>query len=160
MNNGRLIEVGNEALFHQVLALLQEGHSVTMRLKGTSMRPFLEDGRDKGVLESLNREPRRGDVVMAEVSEGRYVFHRIIGIRGDMITLLGDGNLQEEHCRRGDIKALLTAFYRKGREKPDLASGLKWRTYSWLWMRLRPLRRYMLFLHRHLFISSGKGAAE
>ena len=148
-----------------VRQLLDEGHqTVTLPLRGRSMRPFLEDERDKALLalpETLHPEQpgnspghpalQVGDVVLAEVSPAFYVLHRLIGIDGDALTLLGDGNLNVEHCHRQDVLAVATAFYRKGRSRADSVTGLKWRTYSWCWMRLRPLRRYLLFaLHPHI----------
>ena len=45
-----------------------------------------------------------------------------------------------------NIKARVAGFYRKGSNKLDSTSGLKWRIYSWWWMRLLPLRRYLLFI--------------
>jgi len=142
-----------------VRSLLDEGHAtVTLPLRGRSMRPFLEDGRDKALLslpETLHPDDpqvlQAGDVVLAEIAPGRYVLHRLVQIDGDALTLLGDGNLSVEHCRRQDVLAVAVGFFRKGRSKADYVEGRKWRTYSWLWMRLRPVRRHLLFLfHPHV----------
>lgn len=120
----------------------------TINLRGRSMRPFLEDGRDKALL-LLPHEPAKvGDAVLAELSPGHYVLHRIISIKGEDVTLLGDGNLNPEYCHTGDIRAIAAGFLRKGRKKADLTTGRKWRCYSWIWMRLRPIRRWLLFIMR------------
>ena len=82
----------NEIIIPEIIAMLNSGHSVTLGLRGYSMRPFLEDRRDKALL----RKPTAitvGDVVLAEISPKRYVLHRIISINEDNITLRGDGNL-------------------------------------------------------------------
>ena len=77
--------------------------------------------------------------------------HRIVNIDGERVTLRGDGNLSEEHCMVGDIRAVAVGFLRKGRQKPDMTSGRKWRAYSWLWTRLLPIRRWLLFaMHPHI----------
>jgi len=141
----------NEILIPEIIKLIESGHTVTLRLKGVSMRPFLEDGRDKALL-AKPTVFKVGDPVLAEVSKGRYVLHRIIDINGEDITLKGDGNLACEYCKTSDIKASVTGFYRKGRDTLDRTDGLKWRIYSKLWMALNPVRRYLLFIHRHLFI--------
>ena len=79
------------------------------------------------------------------------MLHRIVSIEGQDITLLGDGNLSPEHCQIADVRALVVGFYRKGRTKLDAVNGRKWRIYSWLWTRLLPIRRYLLFaLHPHI----------
>ena len=43
-------EFANEVIIPEIAKLLDEGHSVTLKLRGVSMRPFLEDGRDKAIL--------------------------------------------------------------------------------------------------------------
>lgn len=47
------IEIQNKYLIPEIIRLLDEGRTVTIRLKGFSMRPFLEDKRDKALLKSL-----------------------------------------------------------------------------------------------------------
>lgn len=121
------------------------GKTVTLPLRGRSMRPFLEDGRDKALL-AVPQSIRVGDAVLAEISKGLFVLHRIIRIEGEHVTLRGDGNLNVEHCRLSDIKATAIGFYRKGRDKCDFTKGRKWRIYSWVWTRLYPIRRYLLFM--------------
>jgi hypothetical protein len=121
------------------------GKTVTLPLRGRSMRPFLEDGRDKALLVAAEN-PQVGDAVLAEISQGHFVLHRIIRIQGQQVTLRGDGNLNVEYCRLQDVKATAIAFYRKQRSKPDSTSGLKWRVYSFIWTHLFFLRRYLLFL--------------
>ena len=143
--------MANEVLLPQVIALLKEGHTVTLPLRGRSMRPFLEDGRDKALLAAINELPKVGDAVLAEIMPGRYVLHRIIAIDGQEVTLRGDGNLGCEHCRIDNIQAKAIGFYRKGKDKSDSTDGRKWRIYSWWWTRLFPIRHYLLFLmHPHI----------
>ena len=146
----KTIQMANAVLLPEVVRLLEEGHTVTLPLRGYSMRPFLENGRDKALLrkpESINV----GDAVLAEIAPKHFVLHRIVSIKGDHVTLRGDGNLGVEHCRPGDVKATAVGFYRKGREQLDRTDGRKWRIYSWVWTRLLPLRRYLLFaMHPHV----------
>lgn len=145
------VQFSNDILIPEIIKMLDDGHTVTLRLKGFSMRPFLENDRDKALLTRPTR-PKVGDPVLAEISKGRYVLHRIINIEKDDVTLLGDGNLTAEACKLSDIKGSVIGFYRKGRETLDRTDGRKWRIYSWIWMRLRPIRRYLLFIYRHLFV--------
>ncbi len=141
--------MNNAELFPHIISMLEEGHTVTLRLKGFSMRPFLEDGRDTALLRKAE-DIVIGEPVLAEISPGVYVFHRIIAVDGEEVTLLGDGNLTPEYCKRSDIKAQAVGFYRKGSEKLDRIDGRKWRIYSFLWMSLRPIRRWLLAIHRRL----------
>ncbi len=155
MSNGKIqvreVQFANSVLLPEIVKLLDEGHTVTLRLKGFSMRPFLEDGRDKALLVKAV-DPKVGDPVLAEVSEKHYVLHRIIAINGDQVVLRGDGNLGEEHCTITDVKGAVIGFYRKGREKLDRTDGRKWRIYSWFWTRLYPIRRYLLAFYRRIWL--------
>ncbi len=40
----------NAMLLPEIVSLLNDGHTVTLRLRGFSMRPFLEDNRDKALM--------------------------------------------------------------------------------------------------------------
>ena len=89
------IQFPNAQLLPEIIKLLNEGHTVTLQLRGFSMRPFLEDKRDKALL--AKREIYNiGEPVLAEISPRHYVLHRIIKIEGEDVTLKGDGNLTTE----------------------------------------------------------------
>lgn len=142
----KTLQMPNEVLLPFVVEKLREGHTATLPLRGRSMRPFLEDNRDKALLQSV-KNPQVGDAVLAELWKDHFVLHRIISIEGDKVTLRGDGNLSSDPpCSLSDIRAKAIGFYRKGRNKADSTSGRKWRLYSWWWTRLYPIRRYLLFM--------------
>ncbi len=150
MMNTRTIP--NAQLIPQILEFVSQGRSVTFRVRGYSMRLFLEDKRDLVQLEAVSRPLKVRDVVLAEIAPKLYVLHRIIKIDGDVVTLKGDGNVVgTESCKLSDVKALAVAFYRKGRTKPDLVTGWKWRTYSSIWLALTPFRRYILGVYRRVY---------
>jgi len=147
----KTLQIANAVLLPEVVRLLDEGHTVTLPLRGYSMRPFLEDCRDKALLEKAT-DVKVGDAVLAEIAPRHYVLHRIVKMEGQDVTLRGDGNLNVEHCQLNDVKAVAIGFYRKGRETVDRTDGVKWRIYSWFWMRLLPIRRYLLAFYRHIWL--------
>ncbi len=144
------IQFENAKFLPEVVRMLNEGHTVTLRLKGYSMRPFLEDGRDKALLTRVE-DPKVGDPVLAEIYPGHFVLHRIIAMEDDRVTLRGDGNLANEYCQRENVVGAVVGFYRKGRAKLDRTDGRKWRAYSYVWMRLYPIRRYLLAFYRRVW---------
>lgn len=148
------VVISTKVYFDAVKKDLGQGRSVIIPLKGVSMRPFVENLRDKALLVAVPPETLRvGDAVLAEIAPDRYVLHRIIRREGDRLTLMGDGNVSgTESCRAADVVGRVEAFYRKGRQKADLTTGLKWRLYSAVWTRIRPLHRYLLFAYRHLCV--------
>lgn len=150
-NKVKEIYFENAKFLPEITALLNEGHTVTLRLRGQSMRPFLEDGRDKALIAKATYI-KKGDAVLAEISKGVYVLHRIIRIDGDNVTLRGDGNRNNEYCKREDVKGFVIGFYRKGREKIDKTNEPKWLIYSFVWTRLYPIRRYLLAFYRRIWL--------
>lgn len=145
--------IPNEIFIPQIKELIDEGMTTTFRVRGYSMRLFLEDRRDKVLLAPCTEAPRRGDVILAEVSPKRYVLHRVIKVDGTHLTLKGDGNVfGTEECDVNDIIGIAKGFYRKGRSVPDLTTGTKWKVYSFLWLRLTPLRRLILAFYRRIWL--------
>ena len=64
------LTMSNEILLGETKRLVSEGKEVTLRVRGISMRPFLEDRRDKIVLTKFTRTPQVGDPVLAEIAPG------------------------------------------------------------------------------------------
>lgn len=136
-------------ILKEAIRLVSEGVSVTLPVRGRSMLPFIIGDRESVIL-GQPVQPVVGDVVLAWVDGTRYVVHRIIRIKGDAVTLMGDGNLVgTERCSLGDIKARATHvvgsdgrthyLYNRGR-----------RLAVRLWWRLRPVRRYLLAIYRRI----------
>ena len=113
----------------EVKKWIDAGKTVTFRVHGFSMRPFLDNGRDEVILEAPDRvKLKRGDVVLAEIAPQLYVLHRLIHRNGDCLTLKGDGNAYgTETCKVENVIGIATGFLRKGRTTPDLVTAKKWR---------------------------------
>jgi hypothetical protein len=145
------MNIANNILIPEIGRLIQDGHTVTILVKGFSMRPFVEHCRDHVVL-GISKEVSVNDVVLAKVDD-RYVLHRIICKNGDSLTLQGDGVLlATEHCLTSDVVAKAIAFIRKGRKRADHTDGLKWKTYSFFWLHLTFMRRFLLAFYSHIWL--------
>lgn len=150
-SKGKQIE--NDKWFPFILDYFNQGaKTITINLKGISMRPFLESDRDRALLAPIG-EVKVGDPVLAENYPGHFVLHRIVKLDGDDVTLMGDGNLVCEYCKIKDLRASVIGFYRKGRTELDRTDGMKWKVYSWIWMHLRPFRRYLLAFYRYVWLN-------
>lgn len=140
------ITLPNELFLAEVSRMLDEGSIVTLRVKGLSMNPFIVGDRDS--VELVKAEPYViGDIVLAHLSNGNYVLHRIFEVNGDNITLMGDGNLRgTEHCKRQDICGVaVKIIHPSGKEIPCRTPKSKRRAR--IWRRLMPVRRYLLFIY-------------
>ena len=141
-------ELPNDVFLGLVSETLAEGHTAVIWVKGYSMRPFIEFGRDKVKL-AFAPSCQVGDAVLAEIARGHYVLHRIIRKDGDGITLQGDGNIRGvEYCTTADIRGVVTEYIRPNRTLRDDDSALKRRIR--LWRILRPIRRELLFIYKVL----------
>jgi len=139
-------ELPNDVWLGEVSQMLREGKPYAIYVKGYSMRPFIEHTRDRVFLEK--RESYNiGDAVLAQIAPGHYVLHRIIEKQGESLTLQGDGNIgQVEYCKEGDVSGVVTQYIRPNRIIP--ADDKKLVRRIRLWRRLRPIRRYLLFIYK------------
>ena len=139
-------ELPNDAFLGLVGEKLAEGHTAVIWVKGYSMRPFIEFGRDRVKLAPFDAL-KVGDAVLAQIAPGHYVLHRIIQRDGERLTLQGDGNVRGvEHCLCGDVCGVVTEYIRPGRTLQASDKRLRRRIRLWRW--LRPIRRYLLWLYR------------
>ena len=144
------MKVANDILIPELARLLNEKKEVRFTPSGVSMRPYIEGDKDSVILAPLTREPRVGDILLAQVEtmcgNKTYVLHRLIRIEGETMVLQGDGNLSgEERCNKADIIGRVIAIENpKGRRKM-LTRGR-------LWYALRPVRKWLLKIYRKIII--------
>ncbi len=136
-------------IIDEVLRLVEEGVSVKLPANGNSMLPFIVGGRDSVILRKPD-DIKVGDIVLALVDRRRYVIHRVVKIEEDRATLMGDGNLSgTEKCNLSDIRALATHVV-KGNGKEKYLYCNKRRFIAKLWIKLLPLRKYILAIYRRI----------
>lgn len=130
--------VSNRLLFAEARDQLLAGRSVTVCVLGQSMLPFFRSGSRITLRPLREGDLRRGHVVLGQTDSGHFVVHRIFGVAGDRITLLGDGNtVGTETIPRQRIYGIV-----------DCGPLHLWLAERW--MRLQPLRRYPLAVLRRI----------
>ena len=138
----------NDVMLDEVARLLDEGREVVIIPKGMSMLPFIRGGIDKVTL----RKPSDlsvGDIVLVKFN-GVYILHRIIGIEGEHITLMGDGNLQgTESGTRSEVIGIVSEIITPQGRIFQVTKGR-------LWRKLLPVRRYLLKGYRKGYRLFGK----
>ena len=140
--------VPNELLLPVVAQMLAEGHDVELMTKGCSMNPFIRGERDSVVLRA--GDPAVGDIVLAKVEGGRFVLHRVIEVEGEKVALMGDGNIIGcEHCLKPDVAGIVVEILKPGGRRVRPTKGRVWRL-------LKPARRYILYIYRHILRWTGK----
>lgn len=143
----QVVTVPNGILLAEVTRLLDEGHDVCLMTKGNSMLPFIIGGRDSVVLRKFDTV-ETGDIVLARLSADRYVLHRVIAIDGQMVTLMGDGNIHgTESCTKEAICGTAVAIV-DGKGVSRGCRGGSHGRKARLWKALLPVRRYLLAIMR------------
>ena len=135
----------NSIMFSEVAKLISEGKSVTMRVKGNSMLPFIKNGDTIKLvkIDSL----KLYDIVLARIDDEQYVLHRIIRIKDNQLLLMGDGNLKGcERCKVEDVLAL-AAIKVNDKKEYDFRSDSHLKKAR-IWNFLLPIRRYLLFIYK------------
>ena len=140
--------LANNIVIKDAIALVREGRRVVLPVKGFSMNPFIIGDRESVELVSPHQPLKVGDVVLAWVNGTHYVVHRIIGIDGDKVTLMGDGNIAGvEHCTTDEVAAVAEYVVAPSGKRRYLYTDGRMR-FARLWGRLLPVRRWILTIYR------------
>lgn len=130
-------EMNNREMFSVVRDLLLEGSPVRVSVKGQSMLPFFRSGSTVSLRPIREEDFRKYNVVLADTGRN-FVIHRIIALDGDMVTLLGDGNIYgTESMTRDKVYGII-----------DCSRVHILFARIWLW--LRPVRRFPLAIIRRI----------
>lgn len=146
----KTILIDKATMMEEVRRLVAQGKTVSLTVKGYSMNPFMANMRDVITLGPWKDEQIcKGCVALVKDTRGNYLIHRIIRRDGDLVTLMGDGNVaQTETATMDNVIAIMYEIRRKGRSYT--ADSRTWRIYSWIWDKLTPVRRYPLGIWRRL----------
>ena len=140
--------LANNIVIKDAIALVRDGRRVVLPVKGFSMNPFIIGDRESVELVSPHQPLKVGDVVLAWVNGTHYVVHRIIGIDGDKVTLMGDGNIAGvEHCTTDEVAAVAEYVVAPSGKRRYLYTDGRMR-FARLWGRLLPVRRWILAIYR------------
>lgn len=137
------IQIPNEIFFAEVQIQLKQGKKVRIRVRGSSMFPFLRDGDEVLLQAPRTSDLQRGAIVVAFTDEIPVVLHRIVKVDKEKITLSGDGNTgQWEHSSPDRVIAKVIRCYRGKRS---------WRVDSFfsrlcgsLWAAMHPWRKHIV----------------
>ncbi|MFR8317347.1 MAG: S26 family signal peptidase [Catenibacillus sp.] len=138
----RLIDT--EKYLSEISNIIQSGKCVSVPVTGSSMEPFLKNGRDM-VLLGRQREAlddihcRIGDIILFRRTGGQYVLHRICKISRQGCYVIGDAQTAAEGpLQNQQIVAKVMCIRRNGVWKD--VGYWKWRLFGIFWVRVIPFR--------------------
>lgn len=125
--------------------LREQGFYVSTTV-GVSMRPMLRNRRDRVIVLPVGPERlKKYDLPLYRRPDGKYILHRIIGVRDGQYIIRGDNTYAKEYVPDAWILGYVSDFYRGKRHIQTDARG--YRFYARLWNFLYPLR-YLYHLAR------------
>lgn len=145
------LELSNELFFAEVEQLISQGESVTITIKGNSMRPWLQNSKHKVIVKPLADSILQcGDIALFRY-KGKHILHRVVKIENDKITFSGDGNIGiKEQASKDDVIALVESIITHSGRVIECNSN-EWKTKSKLWLALPQFaRRIILGILRRL----------
>jgi phage repressor protein C with HTH and peptisase S24 domain len=136
------MKISNSAFFAEVEHLISLGQEVTITVRGTSMTPFLHNGRDRVVLVPFSeRELTRGTVVLFRY-KGRHLLHRIVRRTGEELEIQGDNVYTTEQATVADVVAVVRKVIRPSGHIIHNGS-VRWRVIWVFSARRRGLRKLL-----------------
>lgn len=118
--------------------IVLSGGSVRLDVKGNSMMPLLRNERDAVLLRKADSICKY-DVVLFKKSDGKIALHRIVDIKDDTYTIIGDNQYRFDYeIRKEDLIAKAVEFIR-GKHR---ISEKQIRSFGVFWYATYPLRNF------------------
>ena len=135
--------------------LVEEGETVSMRIVGSSMSPFLIHDRDLITFKAPDRELKKGDMVFFQRESGQYVMHRIYAVKPDGYYMVGDAQTEiEGPIRREQIFAVIIKVRRK--DKWMEPGDFWWNFFERVWINIIPVRKAVVVFYSLVYKLRGR----
>lgn len=107
------------------------------------MWPFLANKRDRVTIRKVEScFLKKGDIVLLKTERG-YLLHRITRLKKYMVQTTGDYNCyRDDYVSKDNVLGRVVCFTRKGKQVS--CDDFLYRSFSWLWRVLFPLRPVLL----------------
>lgn len=128
--------------------VLSSGGEFRLYPHGTSMLPLIRQGIDSVALRSMDRPPRKFDILFYRRQDGSYVLHRVKEVTPDNLTMWGDNHTMLEFGVTEDQIIGYAARIFRGDKELDCQS-FPYCAYLWLWQ-FKAIRSLVLPIAYHL----------
>lgn len=109
-------QLPTEEYFQIIREQLTLSGKATVRITGTSMKPFLTPIRDVVEIIPPDSSLKRGDIVLFDTHYGRYILHRITRLSNQNFDMRGDNTIHgEKNLPKDFIVGIVSCAVRNGR---------------------------------------------
>lgn len=129
---------------------IKAGGCVPLVVTGSSMNPFLKDGKNTVWLKACTEEDlRRGKILLFRRTDGKIVLHRVRKVLSDgELVMNGDAQYWCENIKKEQAVAVVTYIEKNGKKKS--CDSLVYRTVIEVWQLLKPLRPWIFRVQRKI----------
>lgn len=138
--------INNQVFFETIKETLNENHSVSFVVKGTSMLPFFKDGITEVFLEKKHRY-RKHDICLFTI-EDKYLMHRLIKVNKDIYIFRGDHLYTKEKINKENIVATVYQF--KNYDKIVNVNHLFYRSKVFVYLILKRFKIILRSIYKSL----------
>ena len=144
----------NLIIEEELLPLIQERLAAGYKVRylpfcGVSMLPLLRRGIDAVEIGPLPEKLKKYDLpVYCRASDGRYIMHRVVGVKEDHYICLGDNTYSYEYILPDQMLGIVTTIKRGDKLIP--VTSWPYCLYSRVWYAIYPLRKTWRRLKRWL----------
>lgn len=129
----------NIEMFELIEELLKEGKVVRLKIKGTSMLPFLQDGTTQVEISAPEEEEIKAGALVLFRYKGEFILHRILHRKGNRLVLRGDNLYQSKEFIAteqviGMVRKIILPEYRTINTQ-----SLYWKVLSHSWLLIKPI---------------------
>lgn len=103
----------NETL--NIRQALEKYGKIVQPIRGISMLPMLEEGKDAVELVAVNGPLNKYDLPLYRRKNGQLVLHRIIAVKKNYYLICGDNSMAVEKVPRESILAVASGFFKDGK---------------------------------------------
>lgn len=132
---------------YEIEKQLEEYGTYATNTVGPSMRPLFKTHRDVVVLKRVDGALKKYDVALYRI-DGKYILHRVIGVRENHYVIRGDNTFIKEYVPKDKILGVMVSFNRDGKHHDVNEAGYKF--YSVFWNFIYPIRRAFAAVRRIL----------
>lgn len=131
--------------FDMFKTLTATGETVFLKVKGSSMMPFLKSDKDSVAAKRIDGKLKKGDIVFYSRMDSVAVMHRIMKIENDKMWLCGDAQQTwEGPLNVNSAFAKVVSVIHNGKTYDENSFYFKF--FSKIWINLTAIRPYILKL--------------
>lgn len=121
-------------LYPLVRETLKNGGQVIFTVTGDSMAPLWHHGKDKvSIIKPKPKRLKKYDIPLFIREDGRYILHRIVGVKANGYVVMGDHQCIKEYpVLHSQVIGVVSGFWRGG--KYISCDSLWYNLYCRLWV--------------------------